>query len=307
MAAAAPGEVAADKGRELMRSAEKELTKFSLFNKAARHETAMEMFQKAGAQFKIAKLWHEAAQAYEKAAEQAEKSGNDLDSTNLIIEAAKAWKQGAEPAGAARCYDVAVRRHMDNNRFSMAAKLYKELASIHESEMRLPEAIAAYSHAADCYMSEDSQTSAHQCLLKVADYSAQSDDFKRAIDIYERVAQASLDNNLTKWSVSQYLFKAGLCHLVLGSQNNDVTEATSALEKYKEWHAQFEGSRECKFLEDILKAWEDKDTEKFTDVVFEYDQISKLDPWKSGLLLAIKNHLKASGDVVEPDEPDFTN
>ncbi len=45
-------------------------------------------------------------------------------------------------------------------------------------------------------------------------------------------------------------------------------------EKYKEWHAQFEGSRECKFLEQLLLSWDEKDVEKFTDAVFEFDQVA---------------------------------
>jgi alpha-soluble NSF attachment protein len=56
---------------------------------------------------------------------------------------------------------------------------------------------------------------ANQCLLKVAHLAAELHDFEKAIQIFEKVAAASVDNNLTKWSAREYLFKAGLCILSL--------------------------------------------------------------------------------------------
>lgn len=127
--------------------------------------------------------------------------------------------------------------------------------------------------------------------------------------MYEKVSLSSLDNNLTKWSVTQYLFKAGLCRLALGTVvGTAVTHVPAAnsvhaqllsppakstrslvwprlcpscvlllmdsgAERYKDLHAQFEGSREAKFLEDLSDAFEEKDVEKFTDAVYEFDLV----------------------------------
>jgi hypothetical protein len=54
---------------------------------------------------------------------------------------------------------------------------------------------------------------ANQCLLKVAQFAGTLEEYERAVDLYERVASKSLDNNLTKWSVRDYLFKAFICVL----------------------------------------------------------------------------------------------
>lgn len=54
--------------------------------------------------------------------------------------------------------------------------------------------------------------------IKVADMCSQSEDYKKAIDIYEDVASASADNSLTKWSVTDYCFKALLCRFVIVSK-----------------------------------------------------------------------------------------
>jgi alpha-soluble NSF attachment protein len=37
-----------------------------------------------------------------------------------------------------------------------------------------------------------------------------------AIEKFEQVAAASVDDNLLKWSLKEYFLKAGLCHLCTG-------------------------------------------------------------------------------------------
>ena len=46
----------------------------------------------------------------------------------------------------------------------------------------------------------------------------------------------------------------------------------------------------------MCAAFKDGNMDAFTDCVYSYDQISKLDPWKTSILLKIKNAIqKASG------------
>lgn len=56
---------------------------------------------------------------------------------------------------------------------------------------------------------------ANGCLLKVAQFAGTLEEYDRAVDLFERVAAKSLENNLTKWSVREYLFKAMICVLCL--------------------------------------------------------------------------------------------
>lgn len=57
---------------------------------------------------------------------------------------------------------------------------------------------------------------ANKLFLKVADLAAIEEDYYRAIGHYERVAKASLNSNLMRWSVKDYFLKAGICHLATG-------------------------------------------------------------------------------------------
>lgn len=54
---------------------------------------------------------------------------------------------------------------------------------------------------------------ANKLFLKVGDLAALEGDYYKAIENFERVAKSSINNNLMKWSVKDYLLKAGICHL----------------------------------------------------------------------------------------------
>jgi hypothetical protein len=52
-----------------------------------------------------------------------------------------------------------------------------------------------------------------KCTLKAAHLAAVLGQYDNAIEKFESVAAASVDNQLTKWSVKEYFLKAGLCQL----------------------------------------------------------------------------------------------
>ena len=49
-------------------------------------------------------------------------------------------------------------------------------------------------------------------------------------------------------------------------------------------------------LVDLGAAVEKGDEEMFADKLFQYDQISKLDKWKTTILLKIKGQIEAAGE-----------
>ena len=66
---------------------------------------------------------------------------------------------------------------------------------------------------------------------------------------------------------------------------------TRAFERYKEIDGSFASAREGRFIGELIEAVDKADGNKFTAVVQEYDQMTKLDNWKTTLLLRIKNKL----------------
>lgn len=100
-------------------------------------------------------------------------------------------------------------------KFSRAAKLEKDIGELYEGLGYPDDAIKHFAEAAEYFEGEGSSASASQCKLKVADHYAMTDKYDEAIELFEELASSSLGNDLTRWVIRDYLFKAGLCHLCL--------------------------------------------------------------------------------------------
>jgi alpha-soluble NSF attachment protein len=95
-----------------------------------------------------------------------------------------------------------------------------------------------------------------------------------------------------KWSVKEYLLKAGMCHLATG----DMVATNRALESYRDLDPSFTQTREHQLLVDLAEAVEEGDHEKFADKLFQFDQMSKLDKWKTTILLRVKEGIEEKGE-----------
>ena len=71
-------------------------------------------------------------------------------------------------------------------------------------------------------ISKLSQRSANKCLLKVAQFAAQSEKYQKAIEIYEQIGTSSVDNALLKYGAKDHFFRAALCHLCIDVLNCQV-------------------------------------------------------------------------------------
>lgn len=284
------------RARAMLLEAEKKLTSFSFFDMFSsgntKFEEAAAIYTKAANLFKIAKKWDEAADAFAKCADMHLKLQNKYDAASNFISAATCVKK-TNVGESLRYFKKGIDLFTEEGRFTMAARHQKEVAEMCEAELDLQAAIDNYQIAADYYEGENSTSTANTCLLKVALFSAQLEKYDKAIEIYEKIASSSIDNNLLKWSVKDYLFRAALCHFCTG----DIVAVKRALERYADLDPTFGTSREGQLLQDLAEAYETMDIEKFTAAVVDFDSISKLDPWKTTMLLRIKNSMKSEGET----------
>jgi alpha-soluble NSF attachment protein len=95
-----------------------------------------------------------------------------------------------------------------------------------------------------------------------------------------------------KWSVKDYFLKSGICLLAVG----DMVAVNRAFDKYRDLDNTFASTREHQLLVDLADAVEQGDQEAFADKLFQYDQMSKLDKWKTTLLLRVKNAIEEKGE-----------
>ncbi|EJD76782.1 hypothetical protein LOAG_16358 [Loa loa] len=260
----------------------------------AKAEEAADLFVQAGNLFKISKLWREAGDAFVRSAEiHAAATDRKHDAASNYAEAANCYRK-VNPQQAIDCLMKTAETYTDMGRFNMAAKYHCTMAEIFESEAPdMAQAMTHYQEAADFYKGEESRSSATKCMIKVAQYAAQLEDYKRAIKIFEEVATWEADHPTLKYAAKNHFFQALLCHLC-----SDLLDTQNALKRYEEISPSFVDSREYKLINELISCLEDKNQVKFTEVVKSFDKISRLDQWHTSLLVKIK---RSCGDEDDDD------
>jgi alpha-soluble NSF attachment protein len=76
----------------------------------------------------------------------------------------------------------------------------------------------------------------------------------------------------------------------------DLFYIQRSLQEYCDLDHSFASTREYQLLVDLTKAVEDGDQEDFADKLYKYDLLSKLDKWKTTLLLRVKNGMEEKGE-----------
>jgi alpha-soluble NSF attachment protein len=285
--------------RALLRQAEQSLQKasggFSFFGgRQDKYEAAAEQFIAAANAFRMQKMGKEAGDAFRKAASvQREQLNEPDDEANSLTEAFKAYRKD-DPEAAAKCLDKAIVHYCSKGNFRRAATHKQNLAELYEVELGdNTRAAAAYEEAAGWYESDNAEALANKLWLKTADLVAlEGKDYYKAIELYEKVSKTSIQNNLMRWSVKEYLLKAGICQLCTGDQ----VGVNAALDRYRDLDPSFVQQREHQLLVDLTQAVQDGDHDVFADKLFQYDQLSKLDKWKTTLLLRIKATIEETGE-----------
>ncbi|XP_071274942.1 alpha-soluble NSF attachment protein-like isoform X1 [Agelaius tricolor] len=258
-----------------------------LFGGSSRLEEACECYTRAANLFKMAKNWSQAGAAFSRAAQLQLQLQSKHDAATNFGGRRQRFKK-ADPQEAVTCLLRAIEIYTDMGRFTIAAKHHISIAEIYESDLLdIEKAVAHYEQAADYYRGEESTSSANKCLLKVAAYAAQLEQFPRAIDIYEQVGSVAMDSPLLKYSAKEHFFRAALCHFCI-----DMLNAKLAVQRYEEMFPAFSDCRECKLLKKLLEAHEEQNVDAFTDAVKEFDSISRLDQWLTSLLLRIKRSIQ---------------
>jgi len=200
----------------------------------------------------------------------------------------KAYKRGF-PDLAIQALTQTIVHLTSGGRFRQAADREKEIAQIYLQETSdLRKACESYERAGDWYAQEDAAATANACFKDAADLHADLEEYPQAITRYEQVANYSLASPLTKYSVKEYWFRAVLCALALG----DAVTAKRNMTKYSTQDATFSSTREAKFVQALVDAVEAGDSESFTGAVVEFDQVTKLDNWKTNILLKIKRSIQ---------------
>jgi len=297
------------KAEAYVKEAEGLLSKKGWFSssKERNAEDAAESFEKAANAYKIGGLNQEAGDSYVKAAELYRDKLSDFNNASKSLNNAGTCYKKISPADAINAYRQAVSLYTDNARITQAAKLMKTIAELYEEEEIEDDgksyivcAIDAYEQASELFGMEDSKSSTSQCLGKIAELcSAALDppDFTRASKIYDELGRNCLGSNLLKFNAKGYFLQSILCNLAI----SDDVGAEQAIHKYESLDYTFGDSREGKFASALIDSVKGYDVEGFSQACFDYDRISKLNPWQTSILVKVKRTIDEGGDDDDDD------
>lgn len=225
---------------------------------------------------------------------------------NITHHTASCFKK-SNPADALPAYQSAISLLTDAGRLTQAAKLSRECAELYENDevgatedsTRL--AIEMYEQAGGLFSMEDSKGQFANCQAKVAELASAAldpPDLLKAGQIYDELGRNCLDSNLLKFNAKGYFLQAILCQLA----NADGIGAEQGLARYEGVDYTFGESREGKFARTLVESVEAFDSEGLAQAAFEYDRVSKLDPWKTTMLVKIKRGIQGDAGGVEDDD-----
>ena len=301
--------MSAEQGDEYMKKAEKKLEGWGIFSN--KYEDALEYFEKAATQYKLAKRWRESAAAWDRCAEMQMKTDNPHEAASSNIEAAVMLKK-CDRGGAAERYRKAVDHYLGMNRLSMAAKFHKEVGDLciegadecmakgedkEAAEMRR-EALEAYQAAADLYDTEEQTSTSNGLKQKAAELLGEEREYIQAAELFERVGRDALKSNLLKFGAKDHLFKAGIMALCTG----DTVRVGNSIDRYCGWDPAFDGTRECDLLRDLKDAFDLEDAPLFATKAKEFNDLSRLDPWKTSMLLRVRQLIDDKEKKAEEED-----
>ncbi|KAJ3051357.1 hypothetical protein HK097_007653 [Rhizophlyctis rosea] len=197
------------------------------------------------------------------------------------------------------------------NAFKLA-KLWKEAgdafvkqADVLNKMNERDEACTAYLNASKAYK-KASPHDAVRCLQQAVEilvdrgrFSAAAQNQKQLAEIYENeIADFAQAMRAFELAAEWYHGEDSNAGIDVSDDLKDFVRARQAIERYQHMDVTFADTRECKFLKELLDAVDAGDAQAFTDSVANWDRLSKLDSWKTTLLLKIKKSIS--------EEVDFT-
>eukprot|EP00486_Rosalina_sp_Unknown_P012644 CAMPEP_0201592356 /NCGR_PEP_ID=MMETSP0190_2-20130828/190276_1 /ASSEMBLY_ACC=CAM_ASM_000263 /TAXON_ID=37353 /ORGANISM="Rosalina sp." /LENGTH=350 /DNA_ID=CAMNT_0048051093 /DNA_START=45 /DNA_END=1097 /DNA_ORIENTATION=- len=292
--------MAMQKADKFMLAADKKAQKFDWFgiSKQQNQEDAAEMYAKAAAQYKIIKEYGKAGLCYSKSAQCNMAAQNDIEAKASWREAGKCYRH-VDFQKAIDAYKNAIQLNLDADRFGQAARLQEEIGDMLAEDDHLDEAIEAYEQSADYYEAENDTGNKNKRLLKVAHMCGKAKKWEKAIKIFENTAKASADNNLLRWKVKEYIFKAMLLNICMLAEDDIVKKKNikwpqagkTINERYCDISDIYASSRECKLIIQLLDCLP-TEIQEFKDAIASYDRICKLETWNFELVYFIEKYME---------------
>jgi len=169
----------------------------------------------------------------------------------------------------------------------------EQLGAIAEEEQKITDAMIYYEKAADYHEADThGKSSLNTCLIKVGNLAAQCSEYSKAIGCFDKAANNYISNDVMRFKVKPLWVDSGICRL----GNDDVVSLKKALGTYSSSQPDFVKTREFAFLDSLVEAITERDGDKLSAAVTEYDSFTRLQRWQTAILLRIKDSLEDPQD-----------
>ena len=261
----------------------------SMFSGGPKYDEAADLYQKAANQFKLAKDWQSAADCFCSFAFCSAKAGMPSEESAGYVDAARCLKN-ISASESVEWFEKAASIYAAAGRFNQAAKIIKEMAEIFETSSNEKKALDYYQKAQDMFALDDhSKSQVTACALKRAEMLGEMDMFEESAQIFEQEGDKAMLSPMLQFGARELYLKAGILYLAMG----DAVSAKIACDRFHQKDPRFDGTRESTLLKGVTAAFADSDLDAFREKLAEYDQVSRLDNWKSKLLLKAVQKLES--------------
>lgn len=164
-----------------------------------------------------------------------------------------------------------------------------------EEDDDLDEAMTAYRQASDYYLGALNTNQANLSLLKAAELAAVIKQYDKGSELFLRVVNSYLHQNLLRLNLPDLFLRMGLCELAAAGPVRKVGKRHKLLKYYMQrWiklDYAFEFSREYLFLRNIMAIIPKADIDAFADHVYHFDNVAGLDAWCLRMLGRVKQSI----------------
>lgn len=231
----------------------------------------------------------------------------------MFKEAGDCFKE-VNPQEAVNAWREAIEIFSENGRWNQCGTMMKNIAEIYERGDMSDEggssedALQCYEQAEQFFKNDNRTQNANQCAEKIAMIAASNDNFIVAASKFEDLARGCMEKKLTAFNAKNYFVKVMVCYLAA----EDTVAARSKLEDFMALDYTFDGTREHRFIVQILDAVDNFDAQAFAMAAKEFNSIKKIDPWMTSMLLKSKRLIdqatavgaeEGTGEDEDPNYP----
>jgi alpha-soluble NSF attachment protein len=271
---------------DLLQQAQKEETRWTLFDTRSKYSKAAELYFQAGNIFTSENNHQDAAMAYVKSGDLYEINKEFFDSIQSYLKAVKQFKY-FDPKSALiylikikDCYEL-------TGRLANAAKILEEIGDLDETQT-----MTSYSKAVQYYIEEKQIHNANKLRNKMCERYLKESQYELAANLYEIIANDYASTN--SWSSADYYINALICLLAL----HDYVLVSNKLILYTETCPKLSSNYMYRSLNDMITACVNGNLQEFIDATAELDRKKPLEPWKVRALLSVRQNLTEIADGI---------